>query len=202
MMGTLLWTGLGLLVGAMPFSVWLGKLFLRSDIRRYGDGNPGAVNAWRAGGWKIGLPAALLDGLKGAVFVGLANSRYGISGWGLVPVALSPVLGHGFSPFLGFHGGKAVAVTFGLWTGLTLWEGPTVLGASIGLFSLIQASDPWAVILGMLGLGTYLALRHSDGLILTIWGANLLILIWKHHRELGRRPRLRAWLLSLARGSR
>lgn len=58
-MRTLLWTGLGLLVGAMPFSVWLGKLFLRSDIRRYGDGNPGAVNAWRAGG-RSGSPQHFL----------------------------------------------------------------------------------------------------------------------------------------------
>ncbi|MGQ9477905.1 MAG: glycerol-3-phosphate acyltransferase [Candidatus Bipolaricaulia bacterium] len=200
-MWAFLWVGVGLLLGAMPFSVWLGRLFLDDDIRRYGDGNPGAINLWRAGGWRLGLPAVLLDGLKGALFVGLAHSRYGIPGWSLVPVALAPVVGHAFSPFLRFCGGKAVAVTFGVWTGLTLWEGPTILGASIGLFSLIQANDAWAVLLGMLGLGSYLAARQFDGVALAIWGGNLLLLIWKHRHELGRRPRLRPWLANLTRGS-
>jgi glycerol-3-phosphate acyltransferase PlsY len=193
-MRTLLWAGLGFLVGALPFSFWLGRLFLQDDIRRYRDRNPGAANAWRAGGWRLGLPAALLDGLKGAVFVGLAHSHYGVPGWGLVPVALAPALGHAFSPFLGFRGGKAVAVSFGLWTGLTLWEGPTVLGAAVGLFSLILANDAWAVILGMLGLGTYLMLRIPGGPTLATWGGNLLILAWTHRIELRRRPHLRPWL--------
>lgn len=199
-MRTLLWAGLGFLVGALPFSFWLGRLFLHDDIRRYRDGNPGAANAWRAGGWKLGLPAALLDGLKGAVFVGLANSRYGVPGWGLVPVALAPALGHAFSPFLAFRGGKAVAVSFGLWTGLTLWEGPTILGASVALFSLIQANDAWAVILGMLGLGAYLALKAPEGATLATWGGNLLILAWTHRAELQQGTHLHPWLAN--RGKR
>ena len=126
-MTMLLWTGFGFLVGAMPFSYWLGRIVLHTDIRLYGDGNPGAISAWRAGTWRIGLPAMLLDYLKGAVPVSLAHLAFGISGWSLVPIALAPVLGHAFSPFMRFRGGKAIAATFGIWTGVLLAEGPMVL---------------------------------------------------------------------------
>ncbi|NIV30941.1 MAG: hypothetical protein GWN58_16055, partial [Anaerolineae bacterium] len=107
-MAVVLWTGLAYLLGAIPFPFWLGRLAARRDIRSFGDGNPGAINAWKAGGWRVGLPALLLDYLKGAVPVGLAHFQYSLSGWCLVPVALAPVLGHASTPFLKFRGGKAV----------------------------------------------------------------------------------------------
>jgi glycerol-3-phosphate acyltransferase PlsY len=68
------WTLMGFLLGSLPFSVWLGRLFLRRGIRRFGDGNPGGVNAWKAGGWPIGLLAMLLDAGKGLVPVLLARA--------------------------------------------------------------------------------------------------------------------------------
>jgi glycerol-3-phosphate acyltransferase PlsY len=92
--------GCGFLMGALPFSVWLACLMLRTDIRAFGDGNPGAANARRAGTWRVGIPTLLLDFLKGAVRVSLAHYVFEVSGWGLVAVALAPVLGHAFSPFL------------------------------------------------------------------------------------------------------
>lgn len=191
------WTGSGLLLGSVPFSVWLGQLMLHTDIRRYGDGNPGAVNAWRAGKWQVGLPALLLDYLKGAVPVGLAHFRFGVSGWGLVSVALAPVLGHAFSPFLRFRGGKAVAATFGVWTGLTIWEGPTILGTFCVLLMLVQSVDAWTVMVSMLGLLAYLVLRRADSFTLVTWGGNMLILAWKHRQDLRQAPRLRRFLLQI-----
>jgi glycerol-3-phosphate acyltransferase PlsY len=195
---TLIWLAAGLLLGAMPFSFWLGRLLLQTDIRRYGDGNPGAANAWQAGGWQVGLPALLLDYLKGLIPVGLAYFIFGVSGWGLVAVALGPILGHAFSPFLRGQGGKALAVTFGVWTGLTLGEGPLILGLFMGLFLLVQREDAWAVILGMAGFLVYLLLRQADPFILLIWLGNMLILIWKHRQNLRQgirlRPRTLNWL--------
>jgi glycerol-3-phosphate acyltransferase PlsY len=198
----LFWTGLGFLFGAMPFSYWLGRLVLRSDIRRYGNGNPGAINAWRAGTWRLGIPAVLLDYLKGAVPVSLARLTFGVSSWGLVPVALAPVLGHAFSPFLRFRGGKAIAATFGIWTGLTVAEGPTVLGICFGLFYLIQSVDGWSVIVGMLGFLAYLLMRQVEPPILAIWGGNMLILAWKHRRDLRQGIQPRPFLLKLLRRDR
>ncbi|MFB0546748.1 MAG: glycerol-3-phosphate acyltransferase [Anaerolineae bacterium] len=198
----LFWIVLGFLLGAMPFSLWLGNLVLRIDIRRYGDGDPGAVNAWRAGGWRVGLPALLLDYLKSVLPVGLAHFSFGVSGWGLVAVALAPVLGHAFSPFLRFRGGKALAVTFGIWTGLTLGEGPTLLGILIGFFFFVQSADAWAVILGMLSFLAYLLLRQADVITLAIWGGNMLILLWKHRYDLRQPVRPRPWVSNLVRRGR
>lgn len=200
-MVALIWTVIGFLLGAMPFSLWLGFLLLQTDIRHYGDGNPGATNAWRAGGWLAGMPAILLDYLKAAVPVGLAHFGYGISDWLLVPVALAPALGHAYSPLVGFRGGKALATTFGLWTGLTLAEGPIILGLLLGLFILVQSNDGWAVLLGMLVFLGYLLVRQAELHILIIWVGNSLLLGWKYRADLNSSIQLRPWAFNLLRRS-
>lgn len=196
-MKVVFWAVFGFVLGSIPFSFWLGRLFSQVDIRHYGDGNPGAANAWRAGGWRLGLPASLLDYLKGAAPVGLAHFTFHVSGWGLVAVALTPVLGHAFSPFLRFRGGKAVAVTFGIWTGLTLWEGPTMLGMLLGVFFLVQTADAWSVTLGMLCFLAYLLMRRMDTATLAIWGGDMLILLWKHRCDLRQPIQPRPWASNL-----
>ncbi len=183
-MNTSIWTIIGFCSGSIPFSYFLGKLFLHKDIRQYGDGNPGAINAWLAGKYKIGIPSLLLDYLKGAIPVGLAVYIFNIYDWELIPIALSPIFGHAFSPFLRFRGGKAVATTFGIWTGLTLWEAPPVLGICLGLVYLIQKVDAWSVVISMVGLLIFLIIRQYDLPILIIWIVNTLILIWKHRKNL------------------
>jgi len=195
-MNVLIWTAVGFALGSLPLSLWLGHLVLHTDIRNYGDGNPGAANAWRAGGWEIGLTAVLLDSTKGAVPVGLSTFVFDVSGWGLFIVALAPILGNVFSPFLGFRGGKAVAVTFGVWTGLTLWIGPTVLGISIALFHALQKSDTWAVFLGMLALGILITTINFDGVTTVIWACNMLIITWAYRHDLHSFPVIRPWLMN------
>ena len=193
-MTTLMWLVLAFVSGALPFSVWVGRLALRTDIRRYGDHNPGASNVIRAGGWQWGALALLLDSFKGAIPVGLAHFSGRLESWPLTAVALAPVLGHAYSPFLGFRGGKAVAVTFGIWTGLTLGEGPLVLGLLLGLWFAVVAVSGWAVMLTMLGLLIYLLIFHPDPVLLTVWVGNTLLLAWKHRAELVQPPGLRPWL--------
>jgi glycerol-3-phosphate acyltransferase PlsY len=193
-MTIILWTAVGFLLGSLPLSPWLGYLILHKDIRTYGDGNPGAANVWRAGGWKLGLTAVLLDSVKAAIPVSLANFVFNVAGWGLLPIALAPVLGHSFSPFLGFRGGKAVATTFGTWTGLTLWVGPTLLGIFIALFYSVQKSDTWAVIFGMLSLPVYIAIFDFSSITVTIWICNTILIIWTHRHDLTLVPTLRPWI--------
>ena len=98
----LLWIAFGYLCGALPLSYWLGKVFLHVDIRQYGDGNPGGANVWKAGGKWWGLTAIIMDGFKGLIPVALANFQGGVTGWALVAVCLAPILGHAYTPFLGF----------------------------------------------------------------------------------------------------
>jgi glycerol-3-phosphate acyltransferase PlsY len=190
-MTALFWTLLGFWLGAIPFSVWLGRLVLRADIRNYGDGNPGATNAWRAGGWRVGLPALLLDYLKGAIPVGLAHFKGGISDWPLVAVALAPVIGHAFSPFLRFRGGKALAVTFGIWTGLTLGRYPMIFGLFLSLFLLVQTGHGWAVVFGVVAVLAYQLLFAENVYRLVMWGINGGLLIWKYRATLSTPPQLR-----------
>lgn len=182
---------LGFALGSLPFSVWLGRMGAKADIRRYGDGNPGATNAWRAGGWRIGLFALVLDVVKGTAPVALARALGDLWGWPLLPVALAPLLGHAFSPWLGFRGGKAVASTFGAWTALTYWEVPIVLGLSFALVRTVQAVDAWTVVLSFPIAALFLLLRGSELWLLAILGANFALLVWTHRRELRLPPRWR-----------
>jgi glycerol-3-phosphate acyltransferase PlsY len=196
-MTALVFTVIGFVAGSLPLSVWLGKLALKTDVRQYGDGNPGAANVGKAGGPLLGIIAAVLDGLKGAIPILIARYTFGVSGAALIPVGLAPVLGHAFSPFLGFHGGKAIAVTFGIWLGLTSWEGPTVLGVSVLVVSAVITSSAWTIILAMFGLGSYMLWRGYEAAFIAIWAGNLLILLWKHRASLGEPVALKPYLARL-----
>lgn len=202
-MNALIWTLIGYLLGALPLSVWLGKLVLRTDIRRYGDGNPGGTNVIRAGSRTLGVLAIVLDMLKAAVPVALAHYAYGVSGWPLVPVILAPILGHAFSPFLGFRGGKALACTFGAWSALTVPFGPLVMGGAVFIFYKLLDISGWAVIAALLALLGFLltpALHwRSPGLaagltlpLFAAWIGTVTIVAWTHRADLRRRPGLRS----------
>lgn len=151
-MTTLLWIAASFLTGSLPFSVWLGRL-ADADPRAIGDGNPGTANAWRAGGWRLGLPVLALDFFKGFLPVALARWSWGWSGWLLVLVTIAPVLGHRFSPFLGGRGGKGLMTLLAVWTGLTLWKAPLVLGPilTIGMVGL-RLREGWTLALSLLAL--------------------------------------------------
>lgn len=198
-MDIIVWTLIAFLSGSIPASVMIGYLAAKTDIRQYGDHNPGATNVLRVMGWGWFIPAVLLDYLKGAVPVGLAWLLGSISGWQIVPVALAPIWGHAYSPWLRFRGGKAVAVTFGIWTGLTLGTGPVLLGLLLLLMFAVFETSGWAVTATILGFGGFVwfyydSTRPELGIV---WLGNLVLLAWKHREELGRLPPIRPWLLGM-----
>ena len=85
------YTLLGFVLGSIPFAFYLAKYILDVDVRDYGpDGNPGAVNAWRAGGWRFGVLGGILDFAKGFIPVFLAQYASGLSDWALFPIAVAP----------------------------------------------------------------------------------------------------------------
>lgn len=187
----------------MPVSVLIGKVVLGKDIRNYGDGNPGGTNVARAGGKFWGGIAILGDGLKAGIPVWLAYWWLGVSGFWLAPIALAPVLGHAYSPFLGFRGGKAIASTAGVWLGLISWEAPLVLGLMLLLGYFLVDVDGWTIVVMMIGLGLYLIMRNeifstpylffasTTPVFFVIWLGQFLLLVWKHRHDLHRRPGLR-----------
>jgi glycerol-3-phosphate acyltransferase PlsY len=193
-MNVILWVLFAFVCGALPFSVWVGRLTLHKDVREFGDGNPGASNVFRAGGKGVGVLALVLDFLKGAIPVGLANFGTGLDGWSMTAVALAPILGHAFSPFLRFRGGKALAVTFGVWTGLTLWVGPTLLGLSFAIWLWLLTVEGWAVLAGMLTFLAFLQSFPGDLPLSMIWLGNFVILTWKHRKDLRKKPEIRFFI--------
>lgn len=178
----ILYTLFSFLCGALPFSVWLSRWAGR-DAREVGDHNPGATNALKAGGWGVGLLAFALDIFKGAFPVGLAWFVLGWRGWEIAPIALAPMFGHAFSPFLNFHGGKSLAVSLGIWIGLTLWRMPLFILPPLVLTFLFIDNSGWAVSAALLSLGVGVWLEGEPAL----WAVYLpmaAFLLWKHRAEL------------------
>lgn len=114
----------GYLVGSIPFGLLIGKIFARVDIRTQGSGRIGTTNVLRTAGKKAAALALILDLLKGAlavVFAGLIVGRnylvIGDFGLGLLVAqclaALAAMVGHNWSVFLKFKGGRGVATFFG-----------------------------------------------------------------------------------------
>lgn len=188
---TLLWTLLTFLLGALPFSVWVGQWGLGKNIRSYGDQNPGATNVLRAGGaaW-FGLALAL-DISKAAVPVGLAYQVFGWHGWEIVPIALAAPLGHAFSPFLGWRGGKAVAALLGAWIGLTLWVVPLLGIPVLVLLALLLTPHGWAVLLTMLTVAVFVGIWRQNPVFLAVAITHIALMVWTHRGDLRQRPKLR-----------
>lgn len=182
------------LSGSFPFSVWLGKLLLRVDVRRYGDGNPGAANVFNSGSKAVGLLALILDISKAAAPVGLSYYNLGIRGIPMYLIAIAPILGHVFSPFLGFRGGKAIAASLGVWIGLTIWKASLVgvIGSIVGI--TLMTSSGWAVMLGLVIIILALLFWIPDPLLLMVWVSDTIILTWTHQFDLRKRPVLRPYL--------
>ena len=187
-------------LGACPFSVWVGHKFLSREIRDYGDGNPGAANVLRAGGRKAYVLAALLDIAKGVPFVYLAYSYWGFPDMAVVVVALSAILGHAFTPLLGFKGGKSIGVTFGVLLALPQYEILLSFMAFLLIAFLFIERDAWIVITGAAGSVAYLAITRGNSWEMVFMLGVLAILTIKHFNDLKtvptRRVRILAWLQS------
>ena len=175
---------LAFLCGSLPFSVWLGKILLGLDVRKFGDGNPGAANAFRTGNKLVGLLALLLDISKAAAPVGWAYFSMGIRGIPMLLIAVAPILGHVFSPFLGFRGGKALATALGVWIGLTIWKLslPAVVGALVGI--ALFTPPGWSAMLALGGILAVLLIWLPDPLLLAVWFSEVIILAWTHRLDL------------------
>lgn len=121
---------LAFVIGSIPFGLIVGKL-RGVDVRQHGSGNIGATNVARTVGYKAGLTVFVLDALKGFVptfaagwWMGLipgsvlSNHITASSAWLWLLVMVMAVLGHMYSPWVGFKGGKGVATGLGALLGV------------------------------------------------------------------------------------
>jgi glycerol-3-phosphate acyltransferase PlsY len=110
------------IIGSIPTAIIAGRLLKQIDIREHGSGNAGATNVFRVLGWKPGLTVLLIDMLKGFIVVFYLSTLVSPTGWdeALVQVTggLVAILGHIFTLFAGFRGGKGVGTAAGVFLGL------------------------------------------------------------------------------------
>ena len=127
------------LIGGIPAAYLGGRLRGGIDIREYGNGNVGTVNAVRTLGMRAGMLVLAADAAKGALVVGIGRIA-GISDYTLFAMAIAVTAGHNWSPYIGFKGGKGVAVIFGI----SLAMAP-VISVMVGplVFAVYYATRSW-----------------------------------------------------------
>jgi glycerol-3-phosphate acyltransferase PlsY len=135
------------LLGSIPFSHLITRWTAGIDLRRFGSGNLGASNTFRAVGWKGGVAVLLLDVGKGFTaaffFSRLAGPAVGPEA-GTLLCGVAAVLGHLFSPFMRFRGGKGIATTAGAYLALAplpLAVAAAVFVAGLGLTRIVSVGS-------------------------------------------------------------
>lgn len=134
----------GYLLGAVPFGIVVSGAMGLPDPRTVGSRNVGFTNVLRVSGKKAGILTLIGDMGKGWV-TGVAAAQLLQNEWAVLVVALTPFLGHLFSPFLGFKGGKGVATALGSVLGVAPLIGLLLLLAWIGAVALWRYSSGGAL---------------------------------------------------------
>lgn len=174
------------LLGSIPSAVIISKLFFGFDIRQKGSGNMGSTNTFRVLGWKAGLGVQLLDIAKGIAAVLIAVKIFN----GLLPfpnptpfehitivkviAGAAAVMGHVWTAFAGFKGGKGINTALGMLIGIA----PIELAVAIGIFVLVMLASGYVSLgsmLAALALPTTMVVRYNIFNV-EIEGYNILIL--------------------------
>lgn len=181
----------GYLSGAMPFGYWAGKL-KGMDIRQHGSGNIGATNVIRVLGKGIGIPVFILDALKGWLPVWLAASFLAKQGAateivsaGAVVAGLSAVLGHMFTFWLGFKGGKGVATTAGVLLGIAPLAMLGGLVVWLLFFFTLRYVSLASMMAGVGVVATMVAVMAKEGswdFVMLGFGVLIMVLVIVRHR--------------------
>jgi len=156
---------IGFLLGSMPTAFLMGRALKGIDVRDAGSGNSGAVNAGRQLGKGIGILVLLIDAAKGVVAL-LIGMALGVPEIVLYISAVLVVVGHNYSPFLGFRGGKGAATVLGM-SALMLWQ-ITVISVIVGaVLIIVTRRAVWTMAAVFILLNT-LTIATSDSLGLIV----------------------------------
>ncbi|MCZ6754456.1 MAG: glycerol-3-phosphate 1-O-acyltransferase PlsY [Gemmatimonadetes bacterium] len=177
---------LSYLIGSIPTSLLVSRLVKGIDLRQHGSKNVGATNLYRVLGWRYAVPVGLFDMAKGYVPVAVVGPA--VSGGVLIPLlcGVAAVLGHMFSPFVGFKGGKGVATG----AGVVLAMAPLAFLGAFGIWALL------VFLTGYVSLGSVVAAASLP--LLTVWlypdrpavlwitAALGALVVWMHRGNIGR----------------
>jgi glycerol-3-phosphate acyltransferase PlsY len=129
-MAALPWLVASYLLGAIPTSYLAGRIVRGIDLREHGSRNLGATNLYRVLGWRFAIPVGLLDAAKGLIPVLVFAPQVSSSELFALVCGLTAVVGHAFSVFVRFKGGKGVATAAGVMLGLA----PAALGVAAAVW--------------------------------------------------------------------
>jgi len=186
---TILLMVIAYILGSVPNALWIGKVFKGIDIREHGSRNTGSTNAARVLGTKLGILTLILDVSKGLVptliaillRVDLFQNLTKILNFDYVLVGICAILGHVFSMFMNFKGGKAVATTLGVFLILVP---KAILFAAIVFFVVFAISRYVSLssILAAISLPIFIYFLYQQT-IYVILGILIAILIVVKHRS-------------------
>ena len=188
-MSTIILIAVAYILGSVPNALWIGKAFKGIDIREHGSKNTGSTNAARVLGAKLGILTLILDISKGAIPVALSlfmkadllENITGISNLDFIMIGIFAIVGHSFSIFMKFKGGKAVATTVGVFTVLV----PKVLLLAAVVFFVIFALTRYvsvSSITAAISLPIFIFFLYGD-IPYTVFGGIITILIIVKHKS-------------------
>lgn len=176
------------LVGAIPTSFLAGKLLRGLDLREHGSKNLGATNVYRVMGWAVAVPVGLFDLFKGMVPVLWIAPALGPNWWTSWPLicGIAAILGHVYSVFVGFKGGKGVATAGGVVIALAPWA----ILICLGIWGAVTFTS------GFVSVGSITAALAYPGLVYWLTPAQrpfipihiviALALVWFHRANIQR----------------
>ena len=177
---------LAYLLGATPTSYVAGKLGRGVDLRQHGSQNLGATNVYRVLGWRYAIPVGLVDVAKGVVPVAILGPWSNGPAWFTVALGIVAVLGHMFSPYVRFRGGKGVATAAGVFLALAplaVLISLVIWGATLWLSGYVSVASLTVALL--FPLWVWVTTRGEP---YTFWAAIVLalLLVYTHRRNIQR----------------
>jgi glycerol-3-phosphate acyltransferase PlsY len=186
-MAALPWLLASYLLGAVPTSYLAARLSRGIDLREHGSRNLGATNLYRVLGWRYAVPVGLLDAAKGLVPVLVFAPRVSSSDLFALICGLVAVVGHVFSVFVGFKGGKGVATAAGVMLGLT----PAALGVAVLVWAALVYFTGYVSVgsiaaAAIFPLAVYLLEPPDQPAMLWLDIAVAAAIVWFHRRNIQR----------------
>jgi len=181
------------LLGSIPTSVWVGKIFYGIDIREHGSGNAGATNTIRILGWKAGLPVIIVDVLKGFAAVTLirfvqspppgtdqfVNYQLMLGG--------AAVIGHIFPVYVRFRGGKGVATLFGMVLAISPYSTLVCAGVFLITLFLTKYVSLSSILAGFTFPLAVIVIFHTSVTSMVVFSiAVSVLLVITHQKNIGR----------------
>ena len=181
------------LIGGVPWSLIIGCRFYGIDVRTEGSGNLGATNVLRVLGAKAGAVTLALDIAKGAAAVGFAVFAVPAAGfggmahqWAMIIATMAAIMGHSYSPYIGFKGGKGVATACGAVLVLT----PTALAILLPVWLVVivvtRTVSLGSVVVALAYTPLCLWLYPGDWLIVGFAAIAAMLVIWRHRANIVR----------------